>query len=317
MNALVIEREGLSAKLLTQVLERLGFAHIVVEWPYRGVDFLRSQRFDLCVVNVDRRLDLRRFLRILREQDPDTHVLFLSEKRSRDHYNEVLVDLKGRHLVSKASYEDGEWVVSPEHLSHAVRRLWFPRKDMGLESLLPDAKMQRQDITGTPEKGRLFLEVETFAEGFGLRSRMVQNIVHLCDELVMNVIFNAPHDAAGKYRYRGMPRDAKVVLTTEERGALQYGFDGRVFGLSAVDPFGALTIDTVSNYLTRSYREYVIGKGQEGGGMGLLNLFAFASFFEVYVMRGKLTRVTVLLNVREGLRKARTSPRSLSLLEVG
>ncbi len=314
MNAIVVEQQGENREVVTSVLERLGYATLPVDWPYRAIDYIRVQSFDLCVINVDRRLDLRRFLRILRESAPP--ILFLSEKSSRQHYNEVLLELEGDHLVSKMVLDPAaEPQVTPELLTHSIVRLQ-KTEDMGLTSILPYAEIQEYPILGSADKDDLFETLETFAEGFSIRNRVIQNILHLCDELVMNVIFNAPQTHDGGYHYRDMPRDSDITLEDRERGSLSYGFDGQFFGLSAVDPFGALTLETVKKYITRSYQDYHIPKSQAGGGMGFLNMLAFSSFLEVFILKGKMTRVSVLLNVKQGLKEARSTPRSLSLREV-
>jgi CheY-like chemotaxis protein len=316
MNALVIEREGANRRLLTQLLEKFGYAHLVVDWPYRGVDYVRVQSFDLCVINVDRRLDLKRLIRVLSEQNFGTQIIFVSEKRSRDHYNELIAEMGVKHLVAKSLEEDGEPTVAPELFEHTLRHIVDPSQDWGLKGILPHAQVQQSVVLGTHEKSNLFNQVERFAQGFNLRDRMVTSVLHLCDELVMNVIFNAPHDVEGNYLFRQLPRESEVKLSLEQQGYLEYAFDGQFFGLSAVDPFGSLTVDMVRHYLTRSYREYQIAQGQEGGGMGFLNMFAFASYFEVFVVQRKLTRVTVLINAKQGFKHARSVPRSLNFLEA-
>lgn len=316
MNALIIEREGISRDFLIQSLERMGFASVCVDWPYRGVGYIRVQGFDLCVVNLDCRLDLRRFLRILQEISEFTRVLFISEKRSAQHYHEALKDVAAHHLVSKSITEQEEWVVPRELFEHTVRLAMLPDPKQGLKSLFPQTQVLRMDITGTGEKDSVFARVEEFAKSYHLRDRIVQNILHLADEQVMNVIFNAPRTASGDYKYRDQSRDTPVVLEPQERGSLELAFDGQFFGLSATDPFGALKVGTVREYLTRSYGRYKIAEGQFGGGMGFLNMFSFASYFEVLVDIGRLTRVTVLLNAKQGIREARTMPRSFNLIEL-
>jgi anti-sigma regulatory factor (Ser/Thr protein kinase) len=316
MNALIVEREGASREFLTKDLERLGFANISVDWPYRGVEYLKVQSFDLCVINLDCRLDLRRFLRLMQEVSPQTKILFISEKRSSQHYGEVLGDIEAKHLVSKSISENIEWIVPRELFEHTVSLAMRPEPETGLKSLFPLTQVMMRPIKGTSDKNELFDQVEVFAKSYKLRGRVVQNIIHLTDELVMNTIFNAPRTRDGQYKYRDSPRDSQIHLSATEQGKLEYAYDGQFFGLSAEDPFGALKVGTVREYLTRSYGRYKIADGQFGGGMGFLNMFSFASYFEVLVAPKKLTRVTVLVNAKQGMRQARAMPRSFNLIEL-
>jgi len=77
---------------------------------------------------------------------------------------------------------------------------------------------------------------------------MTETIV---DELVTNAIYNAPRDDAGRAKYAKMSRRDPVTLEDEEVGCLEFACDGDYIAISQVDPFGALTQDTIVTYLNR------------------------------------------------------------------
>src|SRR5690606_33329964 len=97
----------------------------------------------------------------------------------------------------------------------------------------------------------------------------------ISEELLMDAICDAPV-AGGRQNFDQLPRTAVIELQEDEYATLQYGCDGKLFGISVSDPFGALKRDKLFQYLKkvlmRRDSSTLIDNKKGGAGLGIFKI---------------------------------------------
>jgi len=202
------------------------------------------------------------------------------------------------------------------------------------EELIPTAaKLLRGDIFGVEkylcwgaaplriavresrEKHAYVREAALFAVRVGCNDRTVGLVESIADELITNIIYNAPRDAHGRPRYAVLPRRQPVVLEPHKEGALEIACDGTFLAIAGIDPFGSLTQDTIVTYLNRClvHRAPLLDPSSAGAGMGLYRVFQSLSKFIVNIQPGRRTEVISLIDLRVAMKKFRQMPKSFHI----
>jgi hypothetical protein len=123
----------------------------------------------------------------------------------------------------------------------------------------------------------------------------------VAEELLMNMIYDAPTDEKGVPKYNHLDRSIAVQLKENEQGFFRYGCDGTLAAISAVDPFGGLKRETIFGYL-QTCAEGVYGKmnreqNKGGAGMGLFQIFKCSDLIVYNVRSHKKTEVIAFFNL--------------------
>ena len=219
-----------------------------------------------------------------------------------------------RNLIAKNAdpLEPEELIVTAEKLLR--RELFGLQKYLswGVEPLSVEVSdsHDKRDYVGT---------LVDFADRLGCSRRMTDLVESIADELIMNAIFNAPRDEHGKPKYRDLHRSGHVVLEEHERATLQFACDGNYIAVSLLDPFGALTQDTLLSYLNRCLVRgpQQISDESGGAGLGLFRVFQSISKFVVNLQPGKKTEVIALIDLRLSMRQFRLAAKSFHFFVDG
>lgn len=188
---------------------------------------------------------------------------------------------------------------SQRDLSSTVAKLVGREKRPGLESFLVDgSKLHSTGILDSREKENYInkalheLDVKKL-----MTDRMANKIGVILDELIMNILWDAPLDAEGRHLFKHLARTEHVQLTPEQAGCITVGFDGRYIGLAARDPFGGLKYETVLKYFKKCFfSEQQIGSEGGGAGLGLFLAYNFCVQFSMNVQPGKMTEFVLLFD---------------------
>src|SRR5262245_55751934 len=158
-------------------------------------------------------------------------------------------------------------------------------------------------------------EVASYAAALGCNERTVELVETIVDELVTNAIYNAPRTADGQPKYAKRSRRDPVVLEPGEVAELQFACDGDYIAIAQIDPFGALTQETVVSYLNRC-----LVRGPEqfsdatgGAGIGLFRVFQSLSKFIVTIDPGRKTEVISLIDLRLSMKRFRQAAKSFHI----
>jgi len=170
----------------------------------------------------------------------------------------------------------------------------------GVEKYLSWGSMVREEsVTHSNDRNRIIDLVGEYATQCGLRPNVRTAAQTLTDELLMNAIWDAPVDAAGKPKYAHLDRALPVSLLPNERVSVRYGNDANVFAVSVVDQFGRLDHDLAFRYLKKCFAkgEDQIDSKQGGAGLGLYFAFLATNTFVFNVSPQKRTEAIGLIRM--------------------
>ncbi len=175
------------------------------------------------------------------------------------------------------------------------------------------------DVTASDDKDAIFARIEAFMAALGVRGRLVRRLHAVADEMLMNAVYDAPTDAAGRHIYAELPRTTRVELRPAERPTLRWASDGRIFALSITDPFGGLSPRILKGYIAKGLRrgEDQIDSKAGGAGLGLYFLFDSLNSLTLYQEPGQRTEVVGLVDIRGSFRDVLQSPKSLNIFARG
>lgn len=220
--------------------------------------------------------DFARFIEPLSEHPFLNHILF------HDAYDPVLAQL---NLL----------VTSTKILSNDI---------FGLEKYIHwGVDIKERIITGSDDRREALLQLDKDLEKAGLSSSIIRAAHRICDEFLMNAIYDAPVDrSTGQSRYNHLSRQVAVELEPSEYARLRYGFDGSLLAMSIDDPFGGLKRETILRYLKScfdgNYSSINVAEGKGGGGMGLYQILSSADLLVTNIKPGLRTELIALISTK-------------------
>ena len=274
----------------------------------------RVEGYDLIMVNYDppMRGDARweELFTTIEGRYPKTRMVLHATAGSEDYLPLMAQHRYVRNLIAK-----NDEPLEPEELIVTAEKLL--RRDLfGLDKyMLWGIEPYRLEIRDSREKLSYVRQVSTYAERLGCNERTIELIETIVDELTTNAIFNAPRDAEGNPKYARLSRREPVALQDHEVAQLQFACDGDYIAISQVDPFGALTQETIVTYLNRCLARgpQQFSDASGGAGIGLYRVFQSLSKFVVNIDPGKKTEVITLIDLRLSMKRFRQLPKSFHI----
>lgn len=159
-------------------------------------------------------------------------------------------------------------------------------------------------------------EVSWLGEKAGAPSRTAARLGEIAHELLMNAMYDAPVDDAGRVRY-AHDRKAAVNLEDQELPTFRLASDGVTLALQVVDNFGRLKRAQVLKSISRGLAvsegsdDNVLDTSSGGAGLGLFRIYSGSAATVFEVEPGSYTMVTAFFDLNLNARDARTIPSSL------
>lgn len=205
-------------------------------------------------------------------------------------------------------------------LSLSARRAFDPtaRGPKVTDLLAWGATTVRWSPRNGAERDAAVAQVERHAARTGAGSRFIERLAVAAHEMLMNAMYDAPVDAAGR-AYYAHDRKADVMLDEREAPVLRLAFDGMTAALEVVDPFGRLERRHVLQSIlrgmegARNERAQLLDTSHGGAGLGFFRLHAASTSLLVEVRRHESTRVVALFDLDASAREARGAQTSLHL----
>jgi len=165
-------------------------------------------------------------------------------------------------------------------------------------------------VRTTADRDTAAAQIQDFVAALQVPRRIAEMFAELAHELLMNAMYGAPVDAAGKPKYAG-DRKADISLADHERPTVRIATDGSRLALQIRDPFGRLERRHVFDGLARGLAGGEIDASHGGAGLGMMvcHNASTAMFFDV--VPGRHTEVTALFELDMNLREFRTQAKSL------
>lgn len=262
---------------------------------------------------------------LLELSDPNADLILIDgPNRQREAVEKVLekVDTKVIVLGDGVDHEDALRLLRRKRCDHLIGRENAVDEDevvittvklltgdiFGMEKYLTwGVSISEREVTGYDDKRLAIARVADHAREVGCRRQMVARIETACDELLMNALYDAPAAANGK----GSGKTSQPAL-------LRYGCDGKFFGLSVRDCYGALRKQAILDNIERARDEQGTPRAPDasetgGAGLGLYFILSSATRFIANIDPGKSTEVICLFDMRGTARDFHYRAKSLNI----
>jgi hypothetical protein len=243
-----------------------------------------------------------------------TRLLLLSDGQHRDDF----VQLFGEHSVTNMVARNND-EVDAEELIVTARKI-LDHDIFGIEKYFIWGVMPKTIlVTSSTQKDAVVTAAADYARDLGVQDRFIAHFCTVADEFVTNAVYNAPVDGNGKRRFADKARTEEVGLAAHEAVEIKFCCDGRRLGISASDPFGTLTIETVLGYLAKCLRQGddQIDAKQGGAGLGLYYIFDALSHFIINLAPGERTEMIGIIDMKGSYRDFAVRSKSFNIFYEG
>jgi len=268
-----------------------------------GRDCLAERTYDIICVNTEM-IDLAR---LARRKNPAIDMVFLTS----DDIKVYLPTLREYPYLSNiVSRGNNDRTFTVRSITTTISKL-ANRDIFGLEKYMNwGVDVHEELVVGSEDRYRLIEQMERDLTDLGLRRSLVTKCATVAEELLLNAIYDAPHDSQGKPRF-AHDRTAKVRLAPSEQALFRYACDGMLVAISVEDPFGRIERDTILDYLEACY----LGKpmppnaieAKGGAGQGIFMVMEIADLAVFNVRPGVRSEVISLFAVDLQTRKRITT----------
>jgi hypothetical protein len=305
MRAIILERNKLVGRRLVRYFLSAGVEPIVIDDPVvlaessADADLICADTFDGDVVRD-----------ALSKNPAAQGVLWTSEplRRSLRHLAESPAI---NHVLGRRDFDS---TPRPWELMMILRRAVDPAAGAPPLSAYLDWGYTgfEEQVGSSAERDRVVARVQDFVTALQVPKRLAEMMSELAHELLMNAMYDAPVDAAGRPKYAG-DRRVQIVIASDERASLRLASDGTRVVLQVCDRYGGLVRRHVVDGLVRGLAGGEMDQSHGGAGLGMAVCHHNALAMFCDASPGKYTQVVAMIELDLNLREARTLARSLHL----
>jgi hypothetical protein len=163
----------------------------------------------------------------------------------------------------------------------------------GIEKYLPEGTQvnyfRMRDFQG---RSTAIDTVLKYAEQSGIRRQVRAAIGQVCEELLMNALYDAPVDERGNQIFAEVDPHARVDSMSPRPVSIRYAATDDQFVVAVRDRFGRLAKNTILDYINKClHSEQQIDRKTYGAGLGLYLVANAAAGYVVNVAYGMATEV--------------------------
>jgi hypothetical protein len=212
------------------------------------------------------------------------HVTVVTARAALLELTNYLRDDRINHVVVGDELEQGVFVTAQKLLTGDI---------FGIEKYLPPGTpvhyARLRDFAG---RGRAIDTVLDFAEQSRMRRQVRTAIGAVCEELLMNALYDAPVDASGRPMFADVdPHDRKDTRSPRPV-SIRYAATDHLFAVAVRDRFGRLAKNTILSYIEKCISwPTQIDRKTYGAGLGLYLVANAAATYVVNVAYGIATEV--------------------------
>lgn len=257
-----------------------------------ALELLGSNDYDIVCVN-------HQFIEIAakaREKNKNVNTVFLTSEDAEGYLEKLKLYPFLSNVVSQS---EGDRAFTIKSILSTVSKI-VNNDYFGLEKHLNwGTEIRERKIASSTDRPATIAEMSEKLLALGLRKTLVSRCECVVEELLMNALYAAPVDTAGKPRYNHLSREAVIELEPSEQPSFSFGCDGMFLGVSVRDPFGSLKRETILDYLFSCFAgvESSLHKDKGGGGLGIFMILRSATLTIFNVDQGASTEVIALFDL--------------------
>lgn len=221
---------------------------------------------------------------VLERTSPRTHIALVVNDAPLGEFTALLADPRINHIISESEVERGVFVTAQKLLSGDI---------FGIERYLPEGTpvhyFRLNDFAG---RSQAIETVQDFAAEAGIRSRLCQGIGQVCEELLMNALYDAPVDESGTQLFAEIDPHERVETTSPKPVSIRYAATETQFAIAVRDRYGRLAKNTIIAYINKCLTSPdQIDRKTYGAGLGLYLVANAAASYVVNVAYDVATEV--------------------------
>jgi hypothetical protein len=212
------------------------------------------------------------------------HVTIVAPQASLSDLTSYLRDDRVNHVVVGEELDHGVFVTAQKLLTGDI---------FGIEKYLPEGTaVQYARIRDFEGRGKAIETVLEFAEKNKMRRQVRSAIGSVCEELLMNALYDAPIDADGKQIFAEVDPHERVKTRSPRPVSIRYAVTDDLFAVAVRDRFGRLAKNTILSYIDKCITQpNQIDRKTYGAGLGLYLVANAAASYVVNVAYGIATEV--------------------------
>jgi hypothetical protein len=213
-----------------------------------------------------------------------SHAAVVTPKAALAELTHYLRDHRVNHVIVGEELDRGVFVTAQKLLTGDI---------FGIEKYLPDGTpvhyMRLRDFEG---RGKAIDTVLNFAEEAKMRRQVRSAIGSVCEELLMNALYDAPVDDDGKQVFAEVDPHDRTRSRSPRPVSIRYAATESQFAIAVRDRFGRLAKNTILAYIEKCLHSPVqIDRKTYGAGLGLYLVANAAASYLVNVAYGIATEV--------------------------
>ncbi len=212
------------------------------------------------------------------------HVTIVTPKATLTDLTQYLRDDRVNHVVVGDELDHGVFVTAQKLLTGDI---------FGIEKYLPlGTTVHYARLRDFDGRGRAIDTVLQFAEDSKMRRQVRSAIGQVCEELLMNALYDAPVDADGKQVFADVDPHDRRDMPTPRPVSIRYAATDTQFAVAIRDRFGRLAKNTILSYIEKCiHSPDQIDRKTYGAGLGLYLVANAAASYVVNVAHGIATEV--------------------------
>ena len=221
---------------------------------------------------------------ILQRTSERTHIAIIADNAPLQEFTHLLGDSRINHIIRREELERGVFVTAQKLLSGDI---------FGIERYLPEGTpvhyFRLNDFKG---RGQAIDTVLEFAKEAKIRSRLCAGIGQVCEELLMNALYDAPVDESGQQVFAEVDPHDRVDSCSPRPVSIRYAATETQFAIAVRDRYGRLAKNTIIAYITKCLTSPTqIDRKTYGAGLGLYLVANAAASYVVNVAYDIATEV--------------------------
>lgn len=221
---------------------------------------------------------------ILERTSERTHIAVITDNAPLHEFTTLLNDVRINHIISREELDRGVFITAQKLLSGDI---------FGIERYLPEGTpvhyCRLNDFAG---RGNAIDTVLDFAKESKIRSRLRQGIGQVCEELLMNALYDAPVDESGVQVFAEIDPHDRVATCSPRPVSIRYAATETQFAIAVRDRYGRLAKNTIIAYINKCLTsDNQIDRKTYGAGLGLYIVANAAASYVVNVAYDIATEV--------------------------
>ncbi len=213
-----------------------------------------------------------------------SHAAVVTPKAALSELTDYLKDHRVNHVIVGEELDRGVFVTAQKLLTGDI---------FGIEKYLPEGTpvhyVRLRDFEG---RGKALDTVLAYAEETKMRRQVRSAIGQVCEELLMNALYDAPVDENGNQIFAEVDPHDRTKSRSPRPVSIRYAATETQFAVAVRDRFGRLAKNTILAYIDKCLHSPVqIDRKTYGAGLGLYLVANAAASYLVNVAYGIATEV--------------------------